>query len=596
MRLLLLLAFAALLLSACDSAEDPEDFYAQHVEIVQEAYSTYDSLLTTMEPEEARPLLVTSLEGREGVNDPFLAEDRVSVCWQTPLEYYHCFITETRFSIYRDEEGGAASAAVDSSSFSEAAVTRTDHRNGQSRALVLSPYRWQAIPFTEPIANAASYTSRILENTGFYVEYKSNEDSEDENVLISDFSSFDQFDIVHIVTHGGYYRGITFLATGEFETSERVEQYREDMRNGRIITVTHYEPLLEPYGIGETVRTFALTSRWFNNQYPLKLDGMCIVADVCHATEGTDLTNALVGNGSVFFGWDNQVGTLHATAASKELITHLAANGLSAGEAHTRLREDGHDVGCQLNFPLALCPSSLQTRFRLIGNSAFRLPNAPLRIAATPPYWDDIGALLEGFGHEVADIGLGALDEIGTLSQFDIVAINCSPDVDTPTAAEIAALRAFVDAGGKLYVSDHAFPYVASTFPDAIDFADEPYGGSVQPINAEVTYDDLASYLGTTSVVVDFDLPSWVLVDGPGLGTTVLLEGNVVESLHASGRPPVERHRQNVESMFGRSTSALRPLALSFTYGAGEVVFTSFHNEEQLSNEVRFILEYFTVL
>ncbi len=192
--------------------------------------------------------------------------------------------------------------------------------------------------------------------------------------------------------------------------------------------------------------------------------------------------------------------------------------------------------------------------------------------------------------------GLEALDEISTLSQFDIVAINCSPEIDTPTAAEVAALRAFVEAGGKLYVSDYAFPYVTSAFPGAIDFADEPYGGNTQSLPAEVTDDDLASYLGMSSVVVDFDLPDWVLVDGPGLGTDVLLEGNVVESLHSSGCPPTERHRHRSASSSSRSASRLRPLALSFTYGAGEVVFTSFHNEEQLSDEVRFILEYFTVL
>ncbi len=133
------LALAIVFLSACDSAEEPQDqdLYPEHVEIVQEAYITYDSLLTTREPEEARQLLVASLGDREGVQDPFLAEDDVSVCWQTPLGYTHCFVTETRSSVYREGEPGSNVVVEepDPSSIVRA-IAAAAVRGGQPRALV----------------------------------------------------------------------------------------------------------------------------------------------------------------------------------------------------------------------------------------------------------------------------------------------------------------------------------------------------------------------------------------------------------------------------------------------------------------------------
>jgi hypothetical protein len=66
-------------------------------------------------------------------------------------------------------------------------------------------------------------------------------------------------------------------------------------------------------------------------------------------------------------------------------------------------------------------------------------------------------------------------------------------------------------------------------------------------------------------------------------------------TLWEDGRSTPPRHRDGILASSSGERVVL-PLAVSFDYGEGTVVHTTFHTEAQLSDMARHILEYFTVL
>ena len=203
-----------------------------------------------------------------------------------------------------------------------------------------------------------------------------------------------------------------------------------------------------------------------------------------------------------------------------------------------------------------------------------------------------------------ADIpAVKTLRDPSLLAKFDVLFFNCGSAAlnYANQFPEIGKnLNQFVLAGGSIYASDLSWAYVEAAFPDAIDFygkTDLPAGPSndgpqqVQGnTNVPATIKDaqLATYVGTTVFTAKYGPGPLVAVQQAGTGTTV----------HVSGVTQVKN--MNKKGMFDPETVPhTGPLVLSHqpaSKGAGRVVYTTFHNDEQADAVMLKILHYLVFL
>lgn len=219
----------------------------------------------------------------------------------------------------------------------------------------------------------------------------------------------------------------------------------------------------------------------------------------------------------------------------------------------------------------------------------------PLRIAVTPPLYDDMGKLLDslGAGYRYTTIDFGDLLDAERLGRYEVVFVTCGyvPDnwvterlhnvgrdgggiysVRPRIARQLKQnLRGFVGRGGTLYVSDLLFDLLAIAFPETVD-PTKVSGGAVQTVRARVVDPGLARLLGRETIELQFDKASWRPAAFAGPQITTLLSGTY-------------RTEGGGKEMTG-------PLLVQFPFRDGNVVFTSFHNEKQNSETQRQLLRY----
>jgi hypothetical protein len=184
--------------------------------------------------------------------------------------------------------------------------------------------------------------------------------------------------------------------------------------------------------------------------------------------------------------------------------------------------------------------------------------------------------LYDGNGYSTQYLDL--LKDATRLKDYDIVFFNCGVnDLWLIDQSEIVAnLKAFVDGGGSVYASDWAYYFVESSWPDKIEFygndqaSGSAYVGKSGSLTAAVGDATIEAIVGNDEADLNYDLPSWVVPEGAAAGTNVLLTG---EATVQSG--------ERIES----------PLATRFYEGPGQVIYTTFHNEQQTTLHMDLILE-----
>ncbi len=199
-----------------------------------------------------------------------------------------------------------------------------------------------------------------------------------------------------------------------------------------------------------------------------------------------------------------------------------------------------------------------------------------LSIAVTPVGYDDIGSVLTSMGWTFTEIQGDQLSDYEFLAQFDVIFINCPVDVYDTSSPVTDSLERFVREGGTLYASDWAFEYIDTTFPGYIHYLDDPFNGADQSVIADIVDPGLAGFLNSPTVEIEFLLDSWVTIESVSDAVTVYLAGDY-------------------RLMDGTSDND-KPLSVSFAYGEGRVVYTSFHNEGQTTEEENKLLSYLVLL
>jgi hypothetical protein len=212
-------------------------------------------------------------------------------------------------------------------------------------------------------------------------------------------------------------------------------------------------------------------------------------------------------------------------------------------------------------------------------------PSDKTKIAVITGDWDAIQQILSGLGldYDVYD-GMynytqtaALLSDLELMKTYDIIFTNCGANhamIMALTPQAVTNLQLYVSAGGSLYSSDWAYVYAELPWPNAINFYGDP-GPFANPkvgmkttITGSVTNPGLAGFLGKTKVKIKFDLDAWVVINSVPPTTTTHIVGDVPQ------------------------VGSNRPLMVTHTQGAGTVLYTTFHNEKQVTGDMVSILNF----
>ena len=196
----------------------------------------------------------------------------------------------------------------------------------------------------------------------------------------------------------------------------------------------------------------------------------------------------------------------------------------------------------------------------------------------------DTYELYGGFGDDqdwYSGQAVDFLSDLGAMQQYDIILVDCGDahsEVASSSPAVDQNIRAFVEGGGSLYMSDWAYIYSERVWPEAIDFygANETGSDPIVLTSAELTGiildTDMQAYLaGATSLPIDLGLSPLVSVEGAA-GTSTI----------------------HVVAQIPQFNNVNQPLILSYrpTATSGRVIYTTFHNEEQHMELMQKVLTY----
>ena len=183
-----------------------------------------------------------------------------------------------------------------------------------------------------------------------------------------------------------------------------------------------------------------------------------------------------------------------------------------------------------------------------------------------------MGAILNSMGYPYRSLSINDLNNAQTMANIHILFINCAGPEPTWQAAN--NIRELVDNGGALYVSCYARKWIDMIFPDKMEFHSE---GEIQSeLHARVIDSGLREFLGGIRELYLNYNTHWA-----GISKIKVRDGPYAVKEYMRGK------RQGWWEE--------EPLLISFQYGEGFVIFTTFHNSHQV-NELEFRLLQYLVL
>lgn len=183
------------------------------------------------------------------------------------------------------------------------------------------------------------------------------------------------------------------------------------------------------------------------------------------------------------------------------------------------------------------------------------------RFLVTPRGFDDIGAVLSEMGDAFAcvEIDWDMLEKPGSLDGCEVLFINCACESLVYAERIAPSIQEFVKNGGSLYCSDWAGAVLKAAFPNVFDFGQS---GTKCELECSVVDEGLRELIGQT-IGIHFDLSSWWRI--------------------TKARGDFRCFVVGPNKM---------PVVAGFVYGRGNVIYTSFHNEAQLSEKEKKLLRY----
>jgi hypothetical protein len=193
--------------------------------------------------------------------------------------------------------------------------------------------------------------------------------------------------------------------------------------------------------------------------------------------------------------------------------------------------------------------------------------------------------------------------DLETMRRYDVIVVNCGLDIYAPDyfadPAIAARVRAYVEGGGRLYVTDQSYNFVEQAFPEylryqaAADFVGDP--ATPEPINSALVG---IGGITTEASVRDAGLAAWLggfgaLNDNGSLhvgdfwgGWTVMVGPHATPAggtVKTWVEGPVSFDSYDTADGYTSTLveGAIRPLTVSFPCGLGSVIYTSYHTDSE---------------
>jgi hypothetical protein len=170
-------------------------------------------------------------------------------------------------------------------------------------------------------------------------------------------------------------------------------------------------------------------------------------------------------------------------------------------------------------------------------------------------------------------------DYDNTLSKYHIVFVPCSgstgttcDDSTTSSATVKANLQKFVEAGGRLYVTDYSYDFVRQPWPDYVDWVDQ---------TSAIGSACLSGAYDSTAMNVDPGLEAWMTAQGiPTFQVvqswTAIDKVNAVATTDLDAKPVTVTPKVWVWADTGQG---VHPSTISFERSCGRVLFSTYHTE-----------------
>lgn len=222
-------------------------------------------------------------------------------------------------------------------------------------------------------------------------------------------------------------------------------------------------------------------------------------------------------------------------------------------------------------------------------------------VAVVTGDWDDFETMLEGLGFAGVEVVNGLygddivqfLSDPAAMAEYDIVFVDGGhieedvlydrdgSDVDGQVQAVRDGVKLFVNNGGSLYVTDWSYDLVEGIWPERVEWLgddltpDDAQEGEPAIVTALIADTDMAGSMGQTDVNIEYDLPTWPVIESVGDGVTVHLKGTVA-------------WRDGMETTDVPGS----PMLISFTEGQGTVVFSTFRHTANQEGRPRDVIKY----
>lgn len=209
-------------------------------------------------------------------------------------------------------------------------------------------------------------------------------------------------------------------------------------------------------------------------------------------------------------------------------------------------------------------------------------------IAVVTGQYDSIQVVLDHLGFDYTLIngvsGSGHVNLLRSpteLEKYDVIFFNCGmSDAWTSYQSEIASnIRDYVQNGGSVYTSDWSYFLAEVAYPDMIDYVGEDawsgsaYVGMPGMVHGTVKDPAMITALGSDQAELNYDLDAWAAPLSLGTGAKTLINGSF-------------------DYFEGWSTSTANgPLAARMKDGNGQILYTSFHNEQQSTLDMDVLLQ-----
>ena len=329
--------FLALLFFACgkdDTVQVKPDNrmpLSEQLSTSDEIVAQYSSLLESHSTREARRIILDELKATANVSDASISADSITVCWHFTNGMIFCFLTETRVDSLIDDGGAALGQDIGTSGVAPLNPLELPHNR---KAMVLSPYKW-SLP--SPCDESGDVRDR-LSSIGYATTYASRADRNASSLSLDDYRKFGEYGVIAITTHSGFAENIFMICSGVLvpqDIGALKAEYRDDWVNYRLIGIKVTADSTEPW-------TFAFRPSWITKYYPAKLQRTLFYLGSCSGLKDPAMANAILGSGSIYFGWNSVVYEPEATNAGKDLFYQLAVAGSDCGDAYLQVLENGN--------------------------------------------------------------------------------------------------------------------------------------------------------------------------------------------------------------------------------------------------------------